>query len=172
MPVTPAIRKAEPCEAVAIARVINEAYQVEAFFKVGDRTNPREIAGFLQAETFLVAVDDEDSVVGAVRVSVAGRKGHFGMLAVANVFKGTGLGRRLIEAAEAFAAGRGCTSMDLEVASPRAELPDFYRKFGYELTGTAPWPDHALHELKHPAHFLVMSKSLAATRQQEELVGH
>lgn len=169
---TPAIREAEPCEAVAIARVVNEAYQVEAFFKVGDRTNPREIADFLLAETFLVAVDDAEAVIGAVRVSIAGQRGHFGMLAVADAWKGTGLGRRLIEAAEAFALARGCDSMDLEVASPRTELPALYCKFGYELAGTAEWPAHALHELKRPAYFIVMSKSLVAPRQQEELVGH
>lgn len=168
---TLAIREGEACDAVAIASVINEAYQVEAFFKVGDRTDPREIAEFLLSETFLVAVD-EQAIAGAVRVSIAGRRGHFGMLAVANAWKGTGLGRRLIGAAEAFALSRGCDSMDLEVASPRIELPGLYRKFGYSITGTAEWPAHALHELKQPAHFIVMSKSLVAARQQEELVGH
>jgi ribosomal protein S18 acetylase RimI-like enzyme len=170
--VTPLIREAEPCEAVTIARVINEAYQVEAFFKVGDRTSAPEIAAFLRSETFLVAADSDGTAVGAVRVSVTGPRGHFGMLAVANEWKGTGLGRRLVEAAEAFAVGRGCDSMDLEVASPRTELPAFYRKFGYELTGTAPWPERALHELKQPAHFLVMSKPLLVSSHQEELVGH
>ncbi len=172
MPVNVEIREAAPREAVAIARVINEAYQVEAFFKVGDRTNPREIADYLEAETFLVAVDAGDEVVAAVRVTIADRAGHLGMLAVADARKGTGLGRRLIEAAEAFAIERGCDSMDLEVASPRTELPNFYRKFGYELSGTSEWPEHARHELKQPANFLIMSKSLAAVRQREEVVGH
>lgn len=150
---------AEACDAVAINRVVNEAYRVEDFFKVGDRTDVREIAEFLLTETFLVARDEDDDIVGAVRVSVHEGRGHFGMLSVAPGAQGTGLGRILIEAAEAFAKEHGCTWMDLEVASPRTELPPFYRKFGYEISGKAEWPANVLHELKSPAHFVVMSKS-------------
>ena len=133
---------------------------MEDFFKVGDRTNVREIAEFLLTETFLVARDAEDDIVGAVRVTVVKARGHFAMLSVAPTTQGTGLGRALIEAAEAFASSRGCTTMELEVASPRTELPPFYRKFGYEVCGTAAWPREALSELKSPAHFIVMSRSL------------
>ena len=48
---------AEACDAVAINRVVNAAYIVEASFKVGERTDVREIAEFLLTETFLVARD-------------------------------------------------------------------------------------------------------------------
>ena len=154
---------AEPCDAVAITRVINAAYRVEDFFKVGDRTNVREVADYLLRETFLVARNKEDEIIGAVRVSTDGDRGHFGMLSVAPEAQGTGLGRALIESAEEFARARGCTWMDLEVASPRAELPPFYRKFGYEVSGTAEWPQDALAELKSPAHFIVMSRTLLAS---------
>ena len=158
------IEEAEACDAVAINRVVNAAYRVEDFFKAGDRTNVREIAEFLLRETFLVARDEDDEVVAAVRVSVHGERGHFGMLSVAPAAQGTGLGKALIAAAEAFCAERGCAEMDLEVASPRTELPPFYRKYGYEVSGRAEWPAEALHELKSPAHFIVMSKRLPAAR--------
>jgi GNAT superfamily N-acetyltransferase len=158
--VTYRIVAAEACDAVAITQVVNAAYRVEDFFKVGDRTNAREIAGFLLDETFLVARNEDDDLIGAVRVSAHEGRGHFGMLSVAPLAQGTGLGRALIEAAEAWAAERGCAWMDLEVASPRLELPPFYRKFGYEVSGRAEWPEAVLHELKSPAHFVVMSKRL------------
>ena len=151
---------AEPCDAVAIARLVNAAYRVEDFFKAGDRTNPREIAELLLADTFLVARDAHDEIIGSVRVSVGAGQGYFGMLSVTPAAQGTGLGRELIQAAERFCAERGCNRMDLEVASPRTELPDFYRKFGYEVSGRADWPADALDELKSPAHFIVMSKDL------------
>ena len=154
------IEPAEPCDAVAIARVVNAAYRVEDFFKVGDRTDAREISELLVTKTFLVAREDDD-VVGCVRVSASDRRGYFGMLSVAPAAQGTGLGRELIEAAELFCAERGCAWMDLDVASPRTELPPFYRKFGYEVSGTAEWPAEALDQLKFPAHFIVMSKELA-----------
>lgn len=155
------IAAAEPCDAVAINRVIVAAYRVEDYFKVGDRTDVREVAEFLLHETFLVARNADEDVVGVVRVSVNGERGHFGMLSVAPEAQGTGLSRLLIECAEAFALEQGCTWMDLEVASPRLELPPFYRKFGYEITGRAEWPESELHTLKSPAHFVVMSRRLA-----------
>jgi ribosomal protein S18 acetylase RimI-like enzyme len=139
---------------------VNAAYRVEDFFKTGDRTNVREIADFLLAETFLLAWDEDDEIAGCVRVSIHGDRGHFGMLSVLPTAQGRGLGRALIEAAEEFARQRGCTTMDLEVASPRTELPPLYRKFGYEVTGQVEWPAHALAELTAPAHFIVMSRSL------------
>ncbi len=82
---------AEACDAVAIARVVNAAYRVEDFFKVGDRTDAREVAEFLLHETFLVARDEDDAIVGAVRVSTDGERGHFGMLSVDPSAQGTGL---------------------------------------------------------------------------------
>ena len=151
---------AEACDAVAINRVVNAAYRVEDFFKAGDRTNVREIAEFLLHETFLIARDDGDDVVGAVRVSRENERGHFGMLSVSPEKQGSGLGRALIDAAESWAADQGCVWMDLEVASPRLELPPFYRKFGYEVSGRSEWPEAALAELRFPAHFVVMSKRL------------
>jgi ribosomal protein S18 acetylase RimI-like enzyme len=154
------IGPAEPCDAVAIARLTNAAYRVEDFFKVGDRTNAREIAELLLADTFLVARDAEDEIVGSVRVSVSAGHGYFGMLSVSPMAQGTGLGRQLIEAAERYCSELGCRRMNLEVASPRTELPDFYRKFGYQVSGRAEWPANALHELKSPAHFIVMSKEM------------
>ena len=155
-----AVREAEACDAVAINRVVNAAYRVEDFFKTGDRTNVREVAEFLLAETFLVARDEDDEIAGCVRVSIHGERGHFGMLSVLPTAQGSGLGRALIVAAEEYARARGCTTMDLEVASPRTELPPLYRKFGYEITGEAEWPAHAVGELTAPAHFIVMSRRL------------
>lgn len=154
------ILPAEACDAVAITRLINAAYRVEDFFKVGDRTDVREVADYLLHETFLVSKDEDGTIVGAVRVSVSGERGHFGMLSVAPAAQGSGLGRRLVEAAEAFCREAGCTTIDLEVASPRTELPAFYEKLGYTFAGTAPWPEDALDELKSPAHFVVMSRPL------------
>lgn len=157
---TISIAPAEPCDAVEIARVINAAYRVEDFFKFGDRTNARDVAELLLRETFLLARDADGDIAGVVRVHTSGERGHFGMLSVAPAHQGTGLGRALVKAAEEFARERGCTVMDLEVASPRTELPPFYHKLGYAESGTGEWPAEALHELRSPAHFIVMSRPL------------
>ena len=163
------IVEAQACDAVAINRVINLAYRVEDFFKHGDRTDVREVSDYLVSETFLIARNDDDDIVGAVRVSVHEARGHFGMLSVDPAYQGTGLGRALIEAAEHYCSNLGCTMMDLEVVNLREELPPLYRRFGYEISGEAPWPDDANEDLKVPAHFIVMSKQL--TPALEESLG-
>lgn len=170
------IREADACEAVVIARIVNQAYRVEDFFKIGDRTDVQEIVDLLNADRFLVAEGLDGEVAGCVYVAVKEGRGYFGMLSVVPEHQGNGLGRKLVEAAEAYCAAAGCTEMDLWVVNLREELPPWYRKLGYVETGQAPWPEDALHELSRPAHFVIMSKhletgSLAGGARQEETHG-
>lgn len=167
----PDIEEAQACDAVAINRLINQAYRVEDFFKAGDRTSLAEVVDLIERETFLVARDADGAVQGTVRVRTEGERGHFRMLAVAPEAQGSGMGRRLMAAAEAFCAEAGCTWMDLEVASPRTELPAYYEKAGYAVSGTAPWPPGELDQVTRPAHFIVMSKKLEPRAQRETIHG-
>ena len=167
---------ADAREAAVIATIVNQAYRVEDFFKVGDRTDVGEIAGLLAKDRFLVADDGNGSIAGCVYVAIKEERGYFGMLSVVPEHQGNGLGRRLVDAAEQYSGERGCAEMDLWVVNLREELPPWYRKLGYAETGRAPWPEEALHELSRPAHFIIMSKtlkteSLAGQARQEESHG-
>lgn len=173
---SPRIRTADAREADVIARIVNEAYRVEDFFKVGDRTDAGEIAGLLQEGLFLVAEEQDGGAAGCVYVAIKEGRGYFGMLSVVPAHQGNGLGRRLVDAAERHCAERGCAEMDLWVVNLREELPPWYTRLGYSETGRAPWPEEALDELSRPAHFIIMSKtlkteSLAGQARQEESHG-
>lgn len=173
---SPRIRRANAREADVIAKIVNEAYRVEDFFKIGDRTDASEIAGLLQSEAFLVAEQGDGGIAGCVYVAVKEGRGYFGMLSVVPAHQGNGLGQRLVDAAERYCEERGCAAMDLWVVNLREELPPWYQKLGYAETGRAPWPEDALHELSRPAHFIIMSKtlrteSLAGQARQEESHG-
>jgi ribosomal protein S18 acetylase RimI-like enzyme len=170
------IRPAATSEAQIIAALVNEAYRVEDFFKVGDRTDAGEIEALLRRDTFLVAGQPGGPIAGCVYVAIKEGHGYFGMLSVVPAHQGNGLGRRLVDAAERYCAERGCAEMDLWVVNLREELPPWYRKLGYTETGRAPWPEEALHELSRPSHFISMSKtlkteSLAGRTRQEESHG-
>lgn len=170
------IRPATTSEARIIAAIVNEAYRVEDFFKVGDRTDASEIAGLLQKDLFLVAEEQDGGAAGCVYVAIKEGRGYFGMLSVVPAHQGNGLGRRLVDAAERYCAERGCAEMDLWVVNLRKELPPWYAKLGYAETGRAPWPDDVLDQLSRPAHFIIMSKSLktgslAGQARQEESHG-
>jgi GNAT superfamily N-acetyltransferase len=58
---------------------------------------------------------------------------HVAVLWVSEPFRGQGLGRRLLEAAEAEARERGCTSIVL--SSHEFQAPGFYAKVGYHPIG-------------------------------------
>ncbi len=165
------IREAQSSEAAAIAAIVNQAYRVEDFFKVGDRTHAGEIARLLAEDSFLVAEANDGELAGCVYVAVKEGRGYFGMLSVLPGHQGNGLGRELVAAAEARCQDAGCREMDLWVVNLREELPPWYRRLGYRETGTAPWPEEALAELSRPAHFIIMSKQLGAGARQEESHG-
>jgi len=57
-----------------------------------------------------------------------------GMFAVDPLRQGSGLGRRVLDAGESFAAERGASALELHVIDVRVELIDWYRRRGYVVT--------------------------------------
>jgi GNAT superfamily N-acetyltransferase len=113
---------------------------------------------------FLV-IDGPDSaelpnggLAGAVYVETRGDRGYFGMLAVDPDRQGTGLGRRLVQAAEAHCRAAGCRFMDIDVVDLRAELPAFYGALGYSPAGATPFPDAS--QVYQPVKLVLMTKEL------------
>jgi predicted N-acetyltransferase YhbS len=152
-----AVRTASPADAGAITAVINAAYQVERFFVEGDRIREDEVRRYMAKGTFLIAEED-GTPIGCVYAEQRGDRGYFGLLAVDPARHGQGVGRTLIEAAEARFRRAGCQAVDIQVVDLRTELPPFYRRLGYVETGTAPFSDPA--KATRPCHFILMSKPL------------
>ena len=111
----------------------------------------------MESSAFLVASDNE-RVVGAVEVRVKGPVGCFGMLAVDPSLQRSGIGRKLLEAAENYCRDHGCTTMTLSTGSPRQELLSYYRKLGYQISGTEPAPESA--PFTKPISIVKMTKPL------------
>jgi fructose-1,6-bisphosphatase/inositol monophosphatase family enzyme/GNAT superfamily N-acetyltransferase len=84
-----------------------------------------------------LAADVGDTVVGVVVVqarttlSGAGREAWVDVLAVAPGDRGRGVGRVLIEAADATAVELGCTRLVLECAATRVDAHRFYESIGF-----------------------------------------
>jgi GNAT superfamily N-acetyltransferase len=152
-------RLAIPADAADLARLINDAFIVEAFFKIGDRTSADEIAALAGAGEFLVLDEPGTGMpIGCVYLECRGDRAYFGMLSIAPARQRQGLGRRLISAAESRARQRGCRFMDIHLVNLRQELPDYYRRFGYVESGTLPFSDPG--RASRPCFFIVMSKCL------------
>jgi GNAT superfamily N-acetyltransferase len=152
------IRVAQGADVEALAALINIAFRVELPFIDGDRINPDGVRESMKREKFLLA-EDSAGLAGCVYVELRGDRGYLGLLGVDPRRQGTGLGRKLMAAAEDFFRDAGCVAVDLRIVSARTPLPAFYRHLGYVETGTAPFPHDV--QAKVPCHYIVMSKSLA-----------
>ncbi len=151
------IRFAEPADAFAIAALVNAAFRPERFFIDTERTNPEKVAALLQTGKFLLLFED-GVLAGCVYTQLRGERGYFGLLAVDPQRQRSGIGARLIAAAEQHCRAASCRFMDLTFVNVRKELPGYYRRFGYTENGTLPFPPEAA--TKIPVHLVRMSKAL------------
>jgi len=66
---------------------------------------------------------------------------YLGLLSVNPHLQNSGLGRKILAAAEKWAAYRGATSMEMKVVNVRDTLVAWYERRGYRLTGEVhPFP--------------------------------
>ena len=147
----------------AITDLVNAAFRVEDFFKVGDRTDVREVRSLVASNEFLVLdADDAESrgsqLAACVYLERDGPHAYFGMLSIDPARQGQGLGRLMIEGLEARCREIGCNEIEIHVVNLREELLPFYQRFGYVETGTLPFPDDG--SASRPCHFIVMTKHL------------
>ncbi len=154
------IREATLEDVTAIAELVNRAYRVEAPYVLGDRTTESAVAGLISApgSAFLVLEAASSAPLATVLVKEQGDRGYFGLLAVDPERQGEGLGKAMVAAVESRCRGRGCRHLDLSVLSPRSELVTFYRRLGFQPTGTKECPD--AERLRVEAHLILMSKAL------------
>jgi ribosomal protein S18 acetylase RimI-like enzyme len=88
---------------------------------------------------FLVA-ENGGRLVGAMMVGYDGHRGSVNYLGVVPSARGTGLGRRMMERAEALLRARGCPKVNLSVRADNVGAVAFYEHLGYVVEGG----DHAL----------------------------
>lgn len=134
----------------------------EADLLSGARTSADELAALIAdpGRVILLAFQG-DRLAGCVQIARASEgRAYLGMLTVDPSLQASGLGRRLLAAAEAEAVTRfGARRMEMTVIHRRAELIAWYERRGYAPTGeTRPFPvDPPRPELA----FVVLEKALA-----------
>jgi ribosomal protein S18 acetylase RimI-like enzyme len=152
------IRNATPDDAGAIARLVNQAYKVEAFFVAGDRTNADDVSGLMRTGSFLVVDGDVTGEIAAcIYTSLSDGRAYFGMLAVDPAKQRQGLGRALIDECEHRARAAGARAMDIKVVNLRTDLLRRYERLGYLVAGTERYEHRPVLQ---PCHFIVMTKAL------------
>ena len=173
--IAPTFRPAAPDDVPALHRLIESAYRGdsakagwthEADLLGGQRTDEAELLDILaDAGRVVLLAEVEGALTGCVQVADQGQGlAYLGLLTVDPTRQAGGLGRSLIEAAEAEAVARfGATRMEMTVIRQRAELIAWYERRGYVLTGeTRPFPlDETTFGLSdRDLTFVVMEKAL------------
>lgn len=126
------------------------SWNIEADFIDGDRTTLAtlrdELAQSPGKDLLLLREEGHGSLQGCVLLEPSAEgTWYLGSLAVDPRLQRTGLGRRLLEAAEQWAADHGATTIRMKVVNVRSALIAWYERRGYLLTGeTHPFPyeDH------------------------------
>jgi len=112
--------------------------------QLGYRQDGAATAGRIQAwsddpSSAAFAADLDGEVLGLIAVHVCpfferpGSWGRIVALVVAEGTRGQGVGGRLVEAAEAFAADRGCVRMEVTSSDHREAAHEFYKRRGYKV---------------------------------------
>ncbi len=152
------LRFATEADIPTLIELINAAFQVEKFFKVGERTDENEVRKYFELGRFLI-LEDKGDMTGCVYIEVRQDRGYIGMLSVAPQRQRQGIGSRLMAAGEEFCREMGCHTVDISVVDLRTELPPLYERFGYRITGSAPFPMDEM-PVSTPCTFITMSKPL------------
>jgi ribosomal-protein-alanine acetyltransferase len=131
-PARAAIRPAVQEDVDALLAIENAAF-------LGDRLERRSFLHAVRAPTIdLIVAARGGAVVGyaAVHRRRGASVAHLASIAVRPELAGQGLGRRLLQAAEAEAVKRGCARLRLEARPDNAAAQRLYARAGYRRIGT------------------------------------
>lgn len=146
------LRAATPADVPAVVALVNSAYRgdssragwtTEADLLGGQRVDAAGLLDQVTAPQAVVLVHEADGhVVACCHLERRGSTACIGMLTVQPTRQGSGLGRQLLAAAEAWAVTTfAARSMLMTVIAQRAELIAWYERRGYRRTGrTEPFP--------------------------------
>jgi len=139
---TPAIRPAKPDDWPAVARLLVELGRGVAEGTAEDSTHRMQFAGHLRRLDSVTLVAERDgAVVGVIDMEYHQRLGdhrpqaRVNDLVVTERTRGSGVGKRLLDGAEALARKRGCFRMSLVTASWREATIAFYERLGWSNYG-------------------------------------
>src|SRR5262245_11705090 len=136
------MRVAGVADAPALTALINSAYRgetsklgwtTEADLVGGQRVDAEWLSEMIAAPGAVMLVhEDAGTLVGSVYLQRTGDDCYLGMLTVAPARQRAGLGRRILEASEHWAAGHWASRrMRMRVISGRDELFAWYERRGY-----------------------------------------
>lgn len=156
-----------------LVSLINSAYRgesskkgwtTEAWLLEGDlRTDIPTLSNIIrQPGTVILKYTEAAGIKGSVYLDVQPRGLYLGMLTVDPRNQATGIGKKLMKAAEIYGKEKGCSCIFMNVISVREELVAWYERQGYYKTGEKkPLPaDTKFGKPTRELEFAIMQKDL------------
>lgn len=147
------IIQAHPTHFPDIVALVNEAYRSktkqgwtsEAQLVAGERISLEQVAALIHHNATLLLLLEQHKIIACVHLEKHDDFCYLGMLTTHPDFQNQGLGKKMLEQAEAWARTTFLvTRIRIAVLTQRTELMRFYERRGYKKTGRIePYPVNA-----------------------------
>lgn len=157
----------------SLNQLINSAYRgesskkgwtTEANILEGKRTTEAELIEIIQdKKNTILKYLENDQIIGCVLLKEKENELYLGMLTVSPELQNSGIGKKLMQQAEVFAADLGLSKIVMTVISVREELILWYKRKGFIVTGIRePFPISAVFNQtgSEPLEFMALEKSI------------
>ncbi len=169
---------ADPEHVDIICQLVNLSYRgefsrlgwtTEADLLKGQRADPKMLYELMTPPDQIVLMGSdpnlENRLIGCVHLcKISSLTCQLGLLTVKPDLQNKGVGRQLLEEAEAWGRSWSCKEMNLLIIHHRREIIDWYQRRGYQLTGEKkdfPYGDERYGiPVRDDLYFLTMTKSL------------
>ncbi len=157
-----------------LVQLINSAYRGEVSTK-GWTTEAHLLEGeeridepglqqlmLLPTSVFLKYTNADGIISGSVYLNQEGEKIYLGLLCVSPFEQANGIGKQLLQAAEAYALNIGATAIFMSVIPLRTELVAWYNRHGYTDTGAtkAFTGEERFGKPTQPFEFIILEKQI------------
>lgn len=166
------ISQATLADAAQLETLINSAYRgeeskkgwtTEAELLQGKRVTTEGIEKNIgePGAVILKYCNEENELLGCVYLKKNNNNMYLGLLTVRPAFQDQGIGKKILKAAENYAAEHNCNTLEMTVISVRHELIAWYTRHGYHDTGKrSPFPNDPLSTQTRTLEFITMEKKL------------
>jgi ribosomal protein S18 acetylase RimI-like enzyme len=168
------ITKATSEDVSSLNLLINSAYRgesskkgwtTEANLLEGKRTTEAELIEIIQdKKNTILKYSENNQILGCVLLKRKKDELYLGMLTVSPELQNSGIGKKLMQQAEVFAAELSLSKIVMTVISVREELISWYKRNGYVDTGARePFPvsDVFSQTSNEPLEFMVLEKRIS-----------
>lgn len=168
------ITKATLEDVSTLNKLINSAYRgesskkgwtTEANILEGKRTTEDELIEIIQHQkNTILKYSENNQIIGCVLLKENKNELYLGMLTVSPELQNSGVGKKLMQQAEVFAADLGLSKIVMTVISVREELISWYKRHGYADTGARePFPVSEVFSqtANEPLQFMVLEKRIS-----------